>query len=97
MCVCVCVGWGGFSPLHFASLHGNRAMVDMLLSNGADPNLTCDAGMTAFHFACRSVTLIGLGKPHYPLLLNLWKGTRGRALGPCRAVTGMEFWVKVIG
>ncbi|CAB1312397.1 unnamed protein product [Coregonus sp. 'balchen'] len=46
-------GWGGFSPLHFASLHGNRAMVDLLLSNGADPNLTCDAGMTAFHFACR--------------------------------------------
>ncbi|XP_046886158.1 palmitoyltransferase akr1 isoform X1 [Hypomesus transpacificus] len=46
-------GWGGFTPLHVAALHGNRAMVDLVLSNGADPNLTCDAGQTAFHFACR--------------------------------------------
>lgn len=46
-------GWGGFSPLHYAALHGNRSMVDLFLSNGADPNLTCDAGQTAFQFACR--------------------------------------------
>ncbi|KAJ8014054.1 hypothetical protein DPEC_G00036270 [Dallia pectoralis] len=46
-------GWGGFTPLHFAALHGNRSLVNLMLSNGADPNLTCDAGMTAFHFACR--------------------------------------------
>lgn len=52
-CVCLYPGWGGFSPLHYAALHGNRALVDIFLSNGADPNLTCDAGQTAFHFACR--------------------------------------------
>ncbi|KAM3863325.1 LOW QUALITY PROTEIN: uncharacterized protein ACN63O_013264 [Diretmus argenteus] len=46
-------GWGGFTPLHYAALHGNRALVDLFLSNGADPNLACDAGQTAFHFACR--------------------------------------------
>ncbi|KAJ3610111.1 hypothetical protein NHX12_022205 [Muraenolepis orangiensis] len=46
-------GWGGFTPLHYAALHGNRALVDNLLSNGADPNLTSDAGQTSFHFACR--------------------------------------------
>ncbi|XP_059179781.1 putative ZDHHC-type palmitoyltransferase 6 [Centropristis striata] len=46
-------GWGGFTPLHYAALHGNRGLVDLFLSNGADPNLTCDAGQTAFHFACR--------------------------------------------
>ncbi|XP_074501817.1 uncharacterized protein LOC141773736 isoform X1 [Sebastes fasciatus] len=46
-------GWGGFTPLHYAALHGNRALVDFFLSNGADPNVTCDAGQTSFHFACR--------------------------------------------
>ncbi|KAM7408784.1 hypothetical protein PAMA_002488 [Pampus argenteus] len=46
-------GWGGFTPLHYAALHGNRALVDLFLSNGADPNQTCDAGQTTFHFACR--------------------------------------------
>ncbi|CAL8256622.1 unnamed protein product [Lota lota] len=46
-------GWGGFTPLHYAALHGNRPLVDNLLSNGADPNLTSDAGQTSFHFACR--------------------------------------------
>ncbi|XP_017268265.1 putative ZDHHC-type palmitoyltransferase 6 [Kryptolebias marmoratus] len=46
-------GWGGFSPLHYSALHGNRNLVDFFLSSGADPNLTCDSGQTAFHFACR--------------------------------------------
>ncbi|KAL6101803.1 uncharacterized protein ACO6RY_16969 [Pungitius sinensis] len=46
-------GWGGFTPLHYAALHGTRSLVNFFLSNGADPNLTCDAGQTAFHFACR--------------------------------------------
>eukprot|EP00066_Takifugu_rubripes_P012412 XP_011601678.1 PREDICTED: probable protein S-acyltransferase 23 isoform X1 [Takifugu rubripes] len=46
-------GWGGFTPLHYAALHGNRALVNLFLSNGADPNLACDAGQTAFHFGCR--------------------------------------------
>ncbi|XP_068597848.1 uncharacterized protein si:ch211-223a10.1 [Brachionichthys hirsutus] len=46
-------GWGGFTPLHYAALHGNRALVDLFLSNGADPNLACDAGQTALHFGCR--------------------------------------------
>ncbi|XP_049591545.1 uncharacterized protein si:ch211-223a10.1 [Syngnathus scovelli] len=46
-------GWGGFTPLHYAALHGHRSLVDLFLSNGADPNLTCNAGQSAFHFACR--------------------------------------------
>ncbi|XP_031735044.1 putative ZDHHC-type palmitoyltransferase 6 [Anarrhichthys ocellatus] len=46
-------GWGGFTPLHYAALHGTRSLVDLFLSFGADPNATCDAGQTAFHFACR--------------------------------------------
>lgn len=52
-CEWVYLGWGGFSPLHYAALHGNRSLVDFFLSAGADPNVTCDAGQTAFHFACR--------------------------------------------
>lgn len=55
--VCVPPGWGGFTPLHYAALHGNRTLVDLFLSNAADPNLTCDAGQTAFHFACRFVAV----------------------------------------
>ncbi|XP_041921262.1 palmitoyltransferase AKR1 isoform X2 [Alosa sapidissima] len=46
-------GWGGFTALHFAALHGNRAVGDLLLDSGADPNLPCDSGQTPFHFACR--------------------------------------------
>ncbi|CAL8359125.1 unnamed protein product [Boreogadus saida] len=46
-------GWGGFTPLHSAALHGNRSLVQSLLSNGADPNLVSEAGQTSFHFACR--------------------------------------------
>ncbi|KAL3050278.1 hypothetical protein OYC64_012336 [Pagothenia borchgrevinki] len=46
-------GWGGFSPLHYAALNGNRALVDFFLNNGADPNLNSNAGQTPFHFACR--------------------------------------------
>ncbi|KAL2083091.1 hypothetical protein ACEWY4_020864 [Coilia grayii] len=45
--------WGGFTALHFAALHGNRAVAELLLDNGADPNTPCDAGQTPFHFACR--------------------------------------------
>lgn len=51
--VCLHPGWGGFTPLHYAALHGNRALVDLFLNNGADPNLACDSGQTAFHFGCR--------------------------------------------
>lgn len=59
--VCLHPGWGGFTPLHYAALHGNRSMVDLFLSNGADPNMTCDAGQTAFHFACRWAVVAHLG------------------------------------
>ncbi|XP_030627805.1 putative ZDHHC-type palmitoyltransferase 6 [Chanos chanos] len=46
-------GWGGFTALHFAALHGNRPVAELLLNSGADPNIPCDAGQTAFHFASR--------------------------------------------
>ncbi|XP_015233140.1 PREDICTED: palmitoyltransferase akr1-like [Cyprinodon variegatus] len=55
-------GWGGFSPLHYAALHGNRSLVDFFLSAGADPNVTCDAGQTAFHFACRQGNIYNMHK-----------------------------------
>ncbi|XP_026106374.1 probable protein S-acyltransferase 23 isoform X1 [Carassius auratus] len=47
-------GWGGFTALHFAALHGNRPMAELLLNSGADPNIPCDSGITPFHFACRN-------------------------------------------
>lgn len=47
-------GWGGFTALHFAALNGNRAVAELLLNSGADPNIPCDAGQTPFHFACRN-------------------------------------------
>ncbi|XP_063048374.1 putative ZDHHC-type palmitoyltransferase 6 [Engraulis encrasicolus] len=46
-------GWGGFTALHFAALHGNRAVAELLLDSGADTNAPCHAGHTPFHFACR--------------------------------------------
>ncbi|XP_072534113.1 uncharacterized protein [Salminus brasiliensis] len=46
-------GWGGFTALHFAALHGNRPIAELLLISGADTNIPCDAGQTPFHFACR--------------------------------------------
>ncbi|KAI5606307.1 palmitoyltransferase akr1-like isoform X1, partial [Silurus asotus] len=46
-------GWGGFTALHFAALHGNRPIAELLLNRGADPNIPCNAGQTPFHFACR--------------------------------------------
>uniref|UniRef100_A0A3P9LMV9 Palmitoyltransferase n=1 Tax=Oryzias latipes TaxID=8090 RepID=A0A3P9LMV9_ORYLA len=46
-------GWAGFTALHYAAIHGNRALVELFLSSGADPNVMSDAGQTAFHFACR--------------------------------------------
>ncbi|XP_008427938.1 putative ZDHHC-type palmitoyltransferase 6 [Poecilia reticulata] len=55
-------GWGGFSPLHYAALHGNRSLVDFFLSSGADPNMTCDSGQTAFHFACRQGNIYNMHK-----------------------------------
>ncbi|XP_035255848.1 palmitoyltransferase ZDHHC13 [Anguilla anguilla] len=47
-------GWGGFTPLHYTAYQGNRALTELLLSNGADPNTPCDTGLTPFHFACRN-------------------------------------------
>ncbi|XP_018621687.2 palmitoyltransferase akr1 isoform X2 [Scleropages formosus] len=46
-------GWGGFSPLHYAALQGNRPLVNLLVSHGADCNALCQAGQTPFHFASR--------------------------------------------
>ncbi|XP_053477247.1 uncharacterized protein si:ch211-223a10.1 [Ictalurus furcatus] len=46
-------GWGGFTALHFAALHGNQPIAELLLNSGANPNIPCDSGQTPFHFACR--------------------------------------------
>lgn len=77
-CVSSAPGWGGFTPLHYAALHGNRVLVDLFLSNGADPNVTCDAGQTAFHFGCRWADVyLTLGAPFPPPVINVCINRQG--------------------
>jgi ankyrin repeat protein len=45
---------GGFTPLHEAALNGDDALVDALLSHGADPSLTDDDDNTAADHAARN-------------------------------------------
>jgi ankyrin repeat protein len=37
---------GGWAPIHAAAQNGDRALVELLLKHGADPNLANDAGKT---------------------------------------------------
>ena len=40
---------GGATPLHRAAYAGHRDIVELLLSNGADPRLVDSDGKTALH------------------------------------------------
>ncbi|KAL7303135.1 hypothetical protein TKK_0004346 [Trichogramma kaykai] len=44
----------GNTSLHLALRHSNGRMVEVLLKNGADPNLTDAEGSTALHFLCKN-------------------------------------------
>ena len=43
----------GTTPLMRSSFHGHNKIVDLLLKNGADPNIADIGGATALHFAAR--------------------------------------------
>jgi ankyrin repeat protein len=43
----------GETPLHNAALNGNLAMIELLVSRGADPNARDDHGVRPFHYASR--------------------------------------------
>jgi ankyrin repeat protein len=45
------LGWAGLSPLHWAAVGGNLAIVELLLNAGADPNTRDSDELTALHFA----------------------------------------------
>lgn len=42
-------GLGGVTPLHRACYKGHNNIVQLLLSNGGDPQLVDNDGMTALH------------------------------------------------
>jgi ankyrin repeat protein len=42
---------GGYVPLHEGALNGNLALVELLLTHGADPTLANDQGVTALELA----------------------------------------------
>ncbi|KAL7287911.1 hypothetical protein TKK_0017972 [Trichogramma kaykai] len=44
----------GKTPLHLVLLHGRRGTAEVLLRNGADPNLSDAEGSTALHFLCKN-------------------------------------------
>ncbi|XP_056684752.1 uncharacterized protein [Spinacia oleracea] len=43
----------GYTPLHYAVFEGNFMTSSFLLDHGADPNMTCNAGLTALHYAAK--------------------------------------------
>uniref|UniRef100_A0ABD2XE71 Uncharacterized protein n=1 Tax=Trichogramma kaykai TaxID=54128 RepID=A0ABD2XE71_9HYME len=40
-------------PLHLAMSYGHKRVIDLLLRNGADPNLANAEGLTPLHFICK--------------------------------------------
>ena len=44
---------GGFTPLHYASYHGNAKMIDMLISAGADIYAENEQGINVLHVAAQ--------------------------------------------
>ncbi|CAG8909914.1 unnamed protein product [Penicillium egyptiacum] len=51
----------GLTPLHWAALIGHPAMVEYLLSKGADPNKRCQDGETPLHLAIRGDITLDYG------------------------------------
>ena len=47
---------GGWTPLHSAAQHGDRAMAELLLKHGADRNATSDDGTTARRLPQKAAT-----------------------------------------
>ena len=45
------------NPLLFCAAYGNEDSMDVLVTAGADQNVTDKAGLTVFHYACRSQNL----------------------------------------
>ncbi|CAB0043897.1 unnamed protein product [Trichogramma brassicae] len=43
----------GNAPLHLALIEGNKEVVELLLRNGADPNLADSEGWTPLHVVCK--------------------------------------------
>lgn len=58
-------GPGGATPLMAAALYGNAALVGTLLENGADPNVTDDAGATALMWGIGDLDKVRLLVDHH--------------------------------
>jgi ankyrin repeat protein len=65
-------GWEGNSALHFAARNGDRSLVELLLSKGADPSLRNKAGLTPTEEADKA------GKTDVAALLRRAAEARGR-------------------
>ena len=53
-------GQGGWTPLMFAALYGDRDAIRLLLTHGADPNAQNDAGGTALMYAIEDADKVRL-------------------------------------
>ena len=50
-----CANVAGVTPLLYAANHGNKALVKVLLDEGADPDKTNNNGCTPLHWAVNSI------------------------------------------
>lgn len=61
----------GMTPLHWACYHGNMALMELLLSHGADPSLlTVNDEFGKLPIDLAGISIVATSKPH-----NLHTGT----------------------
>eukprot|EP00743_Colponemidia_sp_Colp-15_P013781 GILK01016128.1.p1 GENE.GILK01016128.1~~GILK01016128.1.p1 ORF type:complete len:225 (-),score=29.34 GILK01016128.1:195-806(-) len=79
----------GYTALHWAAVLGDKSLTNLLISKGADPNVTNKMGRTALHLACESnqpkivSSLIQAGADVHKQTLSGWTPLHFAAVNNC--------------